>query len=996
MHFRRFRIGVLLVVLAGVAALLYLNRVGLPDFVKRPLLEKLHARGIDLQFTRLRWRPVYGIVADNVSFGQTNGLAGPKLMLKEIQVRLNYPALLKREVQVKSLALHNGRLVWTIPDRDTNNPPREISAQNIETELQLLTNDVWSLEDFQAQFAGATVQLSGAITNASVVRDWKIFHRGRSAPGALQERLRRIADILEQTHFSTAPQLKLDIRGDARNLENLSVRLTADAPGAVTPWGTWQRGLLTIRSVPGSGTQPSHAEVNLRAASAQTQWANATNVSLNVHLFSADAETNLVRAELNLSAASVQTPQGGATNIQFTAQWMHSLTNPIPVSGGGELLADNPQTKWGRAASVNIKATLFPTTNAVQPDASWAWWAKFAPYSLDLDCHVLGLNSPKLTTQEIFCSAQWRAPELTVTKLSSRLYGGQLDATAGLDVTTRKLVFNASSDFDAQKISPLLTPGAQDWLANYSWNKPPHLKADGSLVLPAWTNRHPDWRGEVRPSVVLNGEFHIQDGAFRGVTVATADSHFTYTNMFWLLPDIVATRPEGRIELFHRANDRTKDYYFRIHSTIDPRGLAPLVPEDKREKALSILNFTQPPVIDGEVWGRWHNHDLIHGHARVAATNFTMRGQAADVAYANCEYTNGFLLVTDPHVYTGTQYMTADSVGVDFRARKVYLTNGIGQFDPRAVARAIGPRIGKHMEPYEFLEPPRAHVEGVIPMHDVRDGDLHFNVNAGALRIWHLTVPSVIGKVDWVGEHLTFRDVETPFYYGKGVGDADFDFTRDHGVDFRFNVAITDANVHFLAEDLKTTTKTNKLEGLLTARVSVTNAYSGDWQTWQGMGRANLRDGLIWDIPIFGIFSPVLDAIMPGLGSSRAREATATFVITNGVARTDDLEIHTTMARLLYRGTIDMKANVDAHVQAELLRNTPMVGPVLSLALWPVSKVFEYKISGSLHHPKSEPVYLPKFFFMPLHPMQTWKDLVPSDSGSTETNTPNFAPLPGE
>ena len=77
-------------------------------------------------------------------------------------------------------------------------------------------------------------------------------------------------------------------------------------------------------------------------------------------------------------------------------------------------------------------------------------------------------------------------------------------------------------------------------------------------------------------------------------------------------------------------------------------------------------------------------------------------------------------------------------------------------------------------------------------------------------------------------------------------------------------------------------------------------------------------------------------------------------------------------------------------VQAELLRDTWVVGPVISLALWPVSKVFEYKVTGSLSAPKTEPVFLiPKIMLLPFHPLRTFKDLVPTQPGSGETNAPS-------
>ena len=65
-YFRRCRIALLLGALALVGALTYLNQVGLPEFLRRPLLEKLRDRGLDLQLSALRLHFYRGIVAENV------------------------------------------------------------------------------------------------------------------------------------------------------------------------------------------------------------------------------------------------------------------------------------------------------------------------------------------------------------------------------------------------------------------------------------------------------------------------------------------------------------------------------------------------------------------------------------------------------------------------------------------------------------------------------------------------------------------------------------------------------------------------------------------------------------------------------------------------------------------------------------------------------------------------------------------------------------------
>jgi autotransporter translocation and assembly factor TamB len=130
----------------------------------------------------------------------------------------------------------------------------------------------------------------------------------------------------------------------------------------------------------------------------------------------------------------------------------------------------------------------------------------------------------------------------------------------------------------------------------------------------------------------------------------------------------------------------------------------------------------------------------------------------------------------------------------------------------------------------------------------------------------------------------------------------------------------------------------------------------------------------------------VLNTFSSGLGNSRATDASAKFSMTNGVIYSDSLEIRSTMMQLEYMGTVDLGQNVNARVTARLLRDTWVVGPLVSTVLWPVSKLFEYKITGTLKNPKSEPVYVPKLLLLPLHPIRTLEGMFPG--GETETNAP--------
>ncbi|MGH7968463.1 MAG: hypothetical protein ACREIC_07000, partial [Limisphaerales bacterium] len=71
--------------------------------------------------------------------------------------------------------------------------------------------------------------------------------------------------------------------------------------------------------------------------------------------------------------------------------------------------------------------------------------------------------------------------------------------------------------------------------------------------------------------------------------------------------------------------------------------------------------------------------------------------------------------------------------------------------------------------------------------------------------------------------------------------------------------------------------------------LTVTKGNSAQWQSINGFGEMRLRDGLLWDLPLIGIVSPMLNTISPGLGNSRANAASCGFVITNGFFFSNDL-----------------------------------------------------------------------------------------------------------
>ena len=74
---------------------------------------------------------------------------------------------------------------------------------------------------------------------------------------------------------------------------------------------------------------------------------------------------------------------------------------------------------------------------------------------------------------------------------------------------------------------------------------------------------------------------------------------------------------------------------------------------------------------------------------------------------------------------------------------------------------------------------------------------------------------------------------------------------------------------------------------------------------------------------------------------------------------------------MVYQGSVDFMGNVDAVMEARILEHSGVLGPLISAALRPLTKIFEYRMSGTLSDPVAEPLYVPQFLFLALEPFKT-------------------------
>ena len=934
---------VLLLVAAGAA--LYLNQAGLPDFVKRSLQARLAERGVQLDFDWLRmdWNGAWQ--ASQLRFGQTDTNGSVAVTVGGSVVRPDYGALLSGRADVRELSLKGLHFDAQLTDAGTNLPPIRVSWP--QGELRLTDTGTLTTKHLIGDVMGVSVDVDLSVANARsllAARDPRAMpHDARGLSEKLKPLKAGLAGLAKQREtmsFRTKPSLHLRLDSDAKRPGEMQGRVGLQAGGVTMPEGSLDA--LAI-------------ELNLGAPEG-------------------------IAGSFRITGLASPSATVGSATVVITAP--QSATNAIPERVGFKLSLVEVTAAKAAVESVELSGSLARAGSPPETDEGWAYWAKLAPYVADFSGLAKGITGEKgLAIREVSLAGAWRAPRLSLSQLDAKLYDGSVSGSAELNVATRLVTASSRVNFSLHNVFDLLTPKAQRWLKQYQWSEAPVVTGTARVTLPEWTNAKPDWRAEVRPTISVKAQVTSGPMSFRGVEIESVRSDLVYSNLTLRLPNLVAKRPEGEVRLALRSHTETQDFHFDFRSSIDPRAITPALEEEKQKKGFDYFSFETPPVVEGQVWGRWRERERTGFRASVAATNFTFRAQQVDGFTAGVSFANGFLSMTNAVVRRPEGEASVEALGYDTRSKRLYLTNAVGRLEPTAVAKAIGPKTARSLEPYQFLEPPLARVNGWVQTGPGRNpAELHFEIDGGAFRFSRFNSRDIDGEIFWSGQTVTLTNIVAEFYGGKLHGNLVSRFNDDRSADLAFHLETKQTELTGLMSDIME--KKSKLSGRLDGVLDIT-ANSRDLKSWNGSSSVTLKDGYLWELPLIGIFAPVLDGLTPGLGTSTFSEGTADFTITDGVVGTRNLELKSALIRLQYKGKVDFDGRIhDAGVVAEALRDTwvigPVLGPLFNLALSPIERMLKFEVSGTLSQPKLEMKHIPKVLLVPFQlPFQVIDELIP-------------------
>ncbi|MCW5557434.1 MAG: hypothetical protein KIT22_06350, partial [Verrucomicrobiae bacterium] len=1035
---RGFRWGVrcgYVVIALATYSLFHLASVGLPDFLKEPLLARVRAQGLELDFVRIRFIPLRGIVADQVNVRLPGEPDRRLLYFREFALRFDWsPLLALTPPRLSAVSFSDGEAARVV-EGAPGEPVAVLRLTQVAGALEFPSDDEWRLTWLDAALNGTHLEAMGALKHATLLRS-RSSPSPRRSPDFQSSHLARALNHLDRMTFAEPPKVDLQFAVDGEQLQGSVIQMRFGTSGVRSEYGEFDELRLSVNLQP-DRTHPghSHGVLHLDSAAARSRWGALDSLafrgdvvfvptnpwprsvrwSLGADSLSQelgrlerfrlsgmteaagpdhdpdaipaglDPERQIARRErpagmgfatdLNLSAVEYRSRWGAVSNLVLSAHLWNAAGEWKPRAADGLLVADETVTDHGRARRLELRGSVLPVVPSHQPALSGVW-TPWAPWRVHARLNTREVQlAPDRSAERLQLRLDWEEGVLRVGDLEAGLDAGSLAGSGVLHALSGEADVEVHGALEPLRLEPLLPPSAWSTVTSLGLQGGSRLNVDAraAFSIPAPLTHLAALPDRMESTLQASGavwstNLGLGDLAFSEVRIPVV-----WTPGGVRIEDMRWQRPPQELHVTAEALPKEGRWHAQLGGRVDPVDLEPLIGSPGLSRQLSLIQLSEPPAISGELWGDWKDPSQLGASLKVALTNATYRGEPITELRTALTYTNRQLVFNGTEIQQGTNEVRASVLHYDIPAQLLYVTNGFSTLDVASLARAIGPKTAKVLSPYEFVEAPTVRINGAIPVSDDAEGDVEFQARMPRFHWWYFRFNDLLATVRWTGDQITLTNVAGGFYGGLLSAEVGVNVANREDTVFRFNASYAEVDLSRLMADL--TTRSNRLEGVLSGEVSVQEGHGNHDRPWTGYGNAQLRNGYLWDLPLFGLLSPAFESVSPGLGSAKFRDGNALFAITNRAVNFRRVELLSPAMRLQMDGEVDFTGNLRMVLEAEPLRDLPLVGPLVNLVLSPVTKLMEYDITGTLETPEAELRHVPSFLLIPLQPFHTLKSV---------------------
>ena len=229
------------------------------------------------------------------------------------------------------------------------------------------------------------------------------------------------------------------------------------------------------------------------------------------------------------------------------------------------------------------------------------------------------------------------------------------------------------------------------------------------------------------------------------------------------------------------------------------------------------------------------------------------------------------------------------------------------------------------MEPFRLNGPSRIQVRGLLDYCNFSLNRLHAHVEAQHLGYDKWEADSATFDLDVNGRRLQFTNVTGTAYGGSFSGTANV-YPVANDLRWRYEVTLNATNGRINAILAATYEKPmGDLHGLLTGTAQVGGYFGpGTGPTVTGRGRAQIRDGLLFQTKLLSGLSAILAKLIPDFTLFAQTDASGTYAIRNSRVHSRDIQLQGSLFSAKAAGHYTFAGDIDYRVEVHLLRGGPV------------------------------------------------------------------------
>ena len=563
--------------------------------------------------------------------------------------------------------------------------------------------------------------------------------------------------------------------------------------------------------------------------------------------------------------------------------------------------------------------------------------------------------------KSIYANAEYINSNFNLKELRIDDSKGTLFGDANWPINSKKIPFNIKSTIDFQSL--LSSFGNISLLDDITFINSPQIEAKGELHLGnADLRTDPDTKLQVE----LIGTVKCGSFISKEILFEEAYADFSYKKNKWYVRNLTLEHASGT------ANgnflwDTLSDIQFDTEIKMDPTVFIPFFKQPP--KFLTHLKFEENPTIHLSLKGKGSTTNPINWEAKgyFALGPCHYQKTPLTAATGKIQIDKKEIIIEEFRLDREEGYINGEKAIIGTTNGLVNLKNISGKIFPTKLAAYFSPNIVSFLDLYNFVDPPKLEINGIIDTKTNDQSNLKINFDSKGQAYTNLFKKKIPldqpkGSILLKGKEIILN-IETKILEGQISHKGLWEMEKDPNL---YSGEIIASNIDFgsLVKLFELPTKT---KGILSSNLQFKIPLKEPIK-WSGSGSASLIKGNIFSIPILGPLSPMISGVLdqPLAGYSVAQSATLNFLSDQGVIKILNFQALTPGFILNGEGTID-GVNDNLELEAEMNARGP-----LRLVGWPISKLLRYKGEGTLKEPKWKPIN----FSIPLNILANGEKLI--------------------